>query len=198
MKKFAPGSRSCDLRRAADVYSESTLESIIVLFHLGYAALFLGRLRKQDPRTAADIYSDCALESIIVLLKLGDEALSVGCSRLQACLDRVEDPGTSLSCVARQSEDEQGAELRELSEQNSALSKKLRAARKYPVELRREVQKSPIKGWWEAPMDQLSLDELKLHKRSYEELSKMLTQEIEDRTTDSHGNKSDDPCGTNS
>ncbi|KAK3414896.1 hypothetical protein EUGRSUZ_H00198 [Eucalyptus grandis] len=128
--------------------------------------------RSRDPRRAADAYSESALEKIIVLFRLGYAAL--------------------------QSKGKQRTELRELSEQNSELSKKLRAATKRPVELQREVQKSPIKGWWEASMDQLSLEELKLHKRMSEELSKMLTQEIEDRTTISHGNNSDDPCGTDS
>ncbi|XP_010040162.1 uncharacterized protein LOC104428941 [Eucalyptus grandis] len=197
-EKVVSKGRSRDPRRAADAYSESALEKIIVLFRLGYAALSLGRPRKQDPRTAAKIYSDCALDSIIVLLKLGNEALLVGCPREQACLGRVEDPATSPSCAVRQSKGKQRTELRELSEQNSELSKKLRAATKRPVQLQREVQKSPIKGWWEASMDQLSLEELKLHKRMSEELSKMLTQEIEDRTTNSHGNNSDDPCGTDS
>lgn len=140
------GDYSCEVPECLQL---DLLEKEIFEFDIRiFLALSLGRPHKQDPRTATDLYSDCALELIIVLLKL-DEALFVGCSRNQACLGRVKDPGTSLSCVARQSEDKKRAELPELSEQNSALLKKLRAATNCPVELRREVQKSPIKGWWE-------------------------------------------------
>ncbi|XP_010026736.2 agamous-like MADS-box protein AGL62 [Eucalyptus grandis] len=192
-KKDAPKSRSRDPSSAADLYSECPLESIVELFTLGYAALSLGRPRKQDTRRAIDIYSDCALDSIIVLFRLGQAALSLGCPQNQASLGRVEDPGTSPSHVVSQSEGEQRENLHELSEQNSEFSKRLGAARKDLVELRREVEKSPIEGWWHAPVDQLSLEELKLYKRKYEELSKILTKAIEDRTTDSHVNDSEEP-----
>ncbi|KAI6694163.1 hypothetical protein NL676_021873 [Syzygium grande] len=197
-KKVALKSRSRDPRRVADVNSECSLESLIVLFGLGYAALSHGRPRKQDTRSATDIYSDCALESIIVLFRLGNEALSLVRPSNQASLGRVEDPGTSHSHALRQSEDEDMATLREPSEQNSELSKKPRAARKRLVEFRREVEKCPMKSEWEALLDQLSLEELKLHKRRHEELSEMLTQAIEDRTTDSHESNSDDPPSTDS
>ncbi|XP_030460778.1 agamous-like MADS-box protein AGL62 [Syzygium oleosum] len=168
----------------------------MVLFDLGYMALSLGRPRKQDPRSAADIYSECALESMIVLFGLGNEALSLGRPCCQVSPNRVEDPRASASHAVRQSEGKQRAKLRELSKQNSELSTKPRPTRKCRVELRRELEKCPIKDWWEAPVDQLSLEELKLHKRRYEELSKMLIQAIGDRTADSHSNNSDDPPRT--
>lgn len=152
-----------------------------------------GRPRKQDPRSAAEIYSDCALDSIIVLLSLANENLSLVRPHDQAILGQVEDPGTSLSLAVRQSEGQQRAKLREVSQQNSELSNKLRASRKPFVELRREVEKCPIKHCWTVLVDQLSLEELKLHKRRCEELGKMLTRAIEDRTSDSHGNDSVDP-----
>ncbi|KAI6694161.1 hypothetical protein NL676_021871 [Syzygium grande] len=189
-KKVALKSRSRDPRRAARVNLECTLESLIALFGLGYAALSLGRPRKQDTRSAAEINSDCALESIIVLFRLGNEALSLVRPSNQASLGLVEDPGTSLSCALRQSKGKQMAELQ--------LSKNPRAARERLVEFRREAEKCPIKGEWEALLDQLSLEELKPHKRRSEEFSMMLTQAIEDRTTDSHGNDSDDPPSTDS
>ncbi|KAI6695829.1 hypothetical protein NL676_023539 [Syzygium grande] len=161
-KKAALKSRSCDPWRAAADYSECTLESMMVLFDLGYTALSLGGPREQDPRSTADIYSEYALESMIVLFGLGNEALSLGCPFCQTSPNRVEDPRACASHAVRQSEGKQRAKLRVLSKQNSELSTILRAARKCGVELWRELEKCPIK---EAPVDQLSLEELKLHKR---------------------------------
>ncbi|KAL3726701.1 hypothetical protein ACJRO7_031580 [Eucalyptus globulus] len=106
---------------------------------------------------------------------------------------RVKDLGTSASHALRQSQDEPGANLRELYEQNLELEKKIRAERKRGVELQREVEKCPVKGWWEEPIEQLTLEELKLHQRRFKELSKMLIQSIGDQAIDSHNNNSDDP-----
>ncbi|KAF8037700.1 hypothetical protein BT93_B0527 [Corymbia citriodora subsp. variegata] len=124
-----------------------------------------------DPRSAANVYLKCILKSIIELFSLGYAAFSLGY--------------------------EQREKLHELSEHNLELSK-LRTGRRRLVELRHEVEKSPIEGWHHAPVDQLSLEELKLYKRKYEELSKMFTQAIEERTTDSHGYNFDDPHSTHS
>ncbi|KAF8037702.1 hypothetical protein BT93_B0529 [Corymbia citriodora subsp. variegata] len=123
--------------------------------------------RSRDPRRAVDVHSKCMLETIIELLGLSYAALQPGGERRE--------------------------KQHELSEQNSKLSKKLKAERKRLVEFRQEVEKSSIEGWWQAPLDQLSLEDLKLYKREYEQLSKIFAQAIEDRTTDCHGFNSDDP-----
>ncbi|KAF8037701.1 hypothetical protein BT93_B0528 [Corymbia citriodora subsp. variegata] len=120
--------------------------------------------RSHDPKGVAAIYLKSLLELMMELFNLGYAASSV--------------------------RREQTVQLREPSEQNSELSMKLRAARKRGVELQLELAKCPIKGWWEAPIDQLSLEELKLHKRRYEELSRMLIQAIGDRATDPHSDNS--------
>ncbi|KAI3440817.1 uncharacterized protein J3R85_003048 [Psidium guajava] len=111
---------------------------------------------------------------------------------------RVEDPCASASRALEKSRDELGADLRELSKQSLELEKKIRAERKRGVKLRREIEKCPVKGWWEVPIEQLSLEELKLHMRRFEELKKMLTQSIGERATDPHGNNSDQPPRTGS
>ncbi|KAI6695823.1 hypothetical protein NL676_023533 [Syzygium grande] len=111
---------------------------------------------------------------------------------------RVKDPDASASRALRQSQDESVARLRELSKQNLELEKKIKAARKRGAELQREIEKCPTKGWWEVPVEQLSLEELKLHQGRFEELSEMLIQSIGDRATDSQGNNSDHPPSTDS
>ncbi|KAI6695830.1 hypothetical protein NL676_023540 [Syzygium grande] len=130
---------------------------------------------------------------MIVLFALGNKALSLGRPCCQSSPNRVKDPHASASHAVRQSEGEQRVKLRELSKQNSELSTKPRATRKRGVELRQELEICPIKDWWEAPVDRLSLEKLKLHKRRYEGLSKMLIQAIGDQKADSHSNNSDNP-----
>ncbi|KAI6695831.1 hypothetical protein NL676_023541 [Syzygium grande] len=135
---------------------------------------------------------------MIVLVDLAKEDLSLGHPHNQASPNRVIDPRTSASCAVGQPEGEQRVKLCELSEQNSELSMKLRAERKRGVEFLRELEKCPIRGWWEAPVDQLCLGELKLRKRRYEEVSKILIQALGDRTADSDGNISNNPKGNDS